>query len=162
MKLLFTLLSCAFVLTWLPKKRPETVLADPADAQAVLDEVNALRAKGCQCPGGKRFRPAPALQLDSLLEKVAQRHADDMQQNRFFSHDSEDGTIFSRRITRAGYHWQVVGENIAMGYPTPEAVVKAWRTSRDHCPNLMNPEFRDMGIGKAGPYWVQDLGARME
>lgn len=167
MKLFTLLISSALVLSWCAEKTtvfqntenaPPTL--DKVTAEAVLKEVNALRAAGCKCPGGKHFAPAPALSWDNTLEKVAQNHATDMQKRRYFSHTSSDGTSFSKRIRKGGYDWRVIGENIAMGYPTAEKVVEAWRKSKDHCPNMMNPEFRDMGVGKAGPYWVQDLGAK--
>lgn len=158
MKLLFALFSLVVFLTSWPGQNPPTNL-NAFTAREVLEEVNALRAEGCNCPGGRYFKPAQPLHWDEQLEKAAQDHADDMDRNRYFSHDSQDGTRFSRRIEQAGYNWTVVGENIAMGYPTARAVVAAWRNSRDHCPNMMNPEFRDMGVGRAGPYWVQDLAA---
>ncbi|MCC6460091.1 MAG: CAP domain-containing protein [Saprospiraceae bacterium] len=133
---------------------------DAATARAVLDEVNLLRAQGCRCPGGKKYAPAPALRWDAQLEKAAQAHADDMRQRGYFSHTSTDGTDFDERMKRAGYHWQLAGENIAKGQPTAQAVVLAWRNSKGHCGNLMNPKFEDMGVAKSGAYWVQDLGAR--
>ena len=133
---------------------------DATEIRAVFDQVNALRAKGCNCPGDHRYAPVPPLRWDNQLAKAAQAHADDMDRRRYFSHTSTDGTGFADRISHAGYRWHTVGENIAKGYPTAAAVVQAWRNSRDHCPNLMNPKFRDAGIGKTGPYWVQDLGAR--
>jgi uncharacterized protein YkwD len=167
MKLLFLFMSGALVLSWCAEKTAvpsnfenTTPRQDKITAEAVLQEVNTLRAAGCKCPGGKRFAPAPALRWDEQLEKAAQDHADDMKKRKYFNHTSPDGTGFSKRIRNAGYDWQVVGENIAMGYPTAAAVVEAWRTSKDHCPNLMSADFRDMGVGKSGPYWVQDLGAR--
>lgn len=132
---------------------------DALTARAVLDEVNNLRSAGCKCPGGKYFAPSKALEWNAQLEQAAQDHADDMYKRRYFSHESPDGTEFSERVSRAGYNWQAVGENIAKGYPTAHTVVQAWRNSRDHCPNMMNPKFRHIGVGKAGPYWVQDLAA---
>lgn len=133
---------------------------DELIAREVLEEVNALRAAGCQCPGSRYYAPAPALRWDTQLERAAQAHADDMQRQRYFSHTGKDGARFHQRVSRAGYDWRAVGENIAKGYPTAHAVVNAWRTSPDHCPNLMSPKFDDMGVGKNGPYWVQDLGRR--
>ncbi len=138
--------------------RPRSL--DAATARAVLDEVNLLRSTGCKCPGGKRYAPATALRWDEQLEQAAQAHADDMHRRNYFSHTSANGADFSDRVTRAGYDWKAVGENIAKGYPTARSVVEAWRSSKDHCPNMMNPEFRDMGVGKTGPYWVQNLGVR--
>ena len=170
MKTLFVLSVFAWLMTCWPGQSPSLQKAgawnvlppsiDGIAAREVLEEVNALRARGCNCPGGRRFAPTGPLHWDEKLEQAAQTHADDMSRRRYFSHTSKDGTIFSARISRAGYDWNVVGENIAKGYPTARAVVEGWRSSKDHCPNLLNPKFRDMGVGKTGPYWVQDLGAR--
>lgn len=166
MKTLLALIVCAFALTWwprptaVPERGAPITLTDSVTAQAVLAAVNALRAEGCRCPGGKRFGPAPPLRIDAQLNTAAQAHADDMHKRRYFSHESRDGREFSDRISQAGYKWRYSGENIAMGQPTAEAVVNAWRNSKGHCHNLMNPNYRDMGLGKAGPYWVQNLATR--
>lgn len=138
------------------------VSIDDISARAVLDEVNALRARGCKCPNSRYSPPAPPLHWEEKLEQAAQSHADDMSRNRYFSHSSADGASFSDRISRAGYRWSAVGENIAKGQPTARAVVHAWANSKGHCLNMMNPKFDDMGVGKNGPYWVQDFGARKE
>ena len=137
---------------------PPTV--DEALARAVLEEVNALRASGCQCPGGRYFKPSEPLRWDTTLAQAAKTHAEDMRLKRYFDHTSADGTDFADRITRAGYTWQSVGENIAKGQPTARAVVQAWKASKYHCSNMMNRHFQDMGVGKAGPYWVQDFGRK--
>lgn len=170
MKPLLMLALLSLLLTCEPGEKPAVEKAgifadmppsvDEAEVRAVFDAVNALREKGCICPGDHRYAPVPALRWDNQLAKAAQAHADDMDRRRYFSHTSIDGTEFADRISRAGYRWHSVGENIAKGYPTAAEVVQAWRNSKDHCPNLMNPKFRDMGIGKTGPYWVQDLGAK--
>ena len=158
MKTLLALLACTATLTWWPNNTD--TITKPDSAEAVLDAVNALRATGCKCPDGKRYGPAPALRLNKQLTEAAQTHADDMFRRKYFSHWGRGGSDVSDRVRRAGYRWVMVGENIAQGYPTAEAVVRAWRTSADHCSNLMEPAFRDMGLGQAGPYWVQNLGAR--
>ena len=86
----------------------------------------------------------------------------------YFSHDSLDGRSAGDRITAAGYRWRAYAENIAAGYPTPAAVVAGWIESPGHCQNLMNPTYRELGVGFApsvgasfGSYWVQDFGARL-
>jgi uncharacterized protein YkwD len=128
--------------------------------QLMLDEVNAIRVKGCRCPDGKWYPPAPALKWDKQLEQAAQAHADDMVRRGFFSHVNPDGVGFSERVEAAGYPWMVIGENIANGYTSVRETVDAWRYSKGHCTNLMNQEFRDMGAAKANQFWVQELGAK--
>ncbi len=81
------------------------------------------------------------------------------------------GDAFARRISSTGYAWQTAGENIATGYPTPRSVVAAWMASTEHCRNILDPAFRDVGTGEAdapvgafasGPAtWTQDFGLRI-
>ena len=53
-------------------------------------------------------------------------------------------------------------ENIAAGYKSPEIVVNAWMNSEGHRANIMNPNFRKIGVGYVydandpfGHYWQQ-------
>mgnify|MGYP001201268337 CR=1 FL=1 len=139
--------------------RPVSQEVPDALGQTVLDAVNQLRAKGCHCPDNKWYPPAPALRWNDLLAKSARRHALDMQKHNFFKHTGSDGSEFTDRIKSAGYHWQVAAENLAMGHNDALDVVKNWETSEGHCQNLMHPELHEMGLAKAGRFWVQDFGA---
>ena len=51
------------------------------------------------------------------------------------------------------------GENIAMGHPTPEMVVKAWMESPGHRKNIMSGNFGNLGVGVYNDngtiYWTQ-------
>jgi len=51
------------------------------------------------------------------------------------------------------------GENIAMGYTSPEEVMDGWVESEDQYSNIVDPEFTSIGIGcfadSYGYYWVQ-------
>jgi uncharacterized protein YkwD len=60
----------------------------------------------------------------------------------------------------------MTGENIAAGLMKPEEAMAAWVKSPDHCANLMNPAFTEMGVAFAvdsrsdmGVYWTQAFGA---
>ena len=70
------------------------------------------------------------------------------------------------RVRAAGYLKQLVGENIAYGPVTAKEAVQGWLASRDHCENLMDPRFTEIGIalapgsaGRHGLFWVQVLAA---
>ena len=56
-----------------------------------------------------------------------------------------------------GLAYRTAGENIAMGYPTPEAVVDGWMNSEGHRANILNPSFTVIGVGyvEQGHYWTQ-------
>ena len=97
---------------------------------------------------------APVRQHDSLT-LAGSRHARDMVRARYFSHDSRSGRAFDDRIIRTGYargRRASVGENLAWGsgtLATPRAIVKGWMKSPGHRANILQPAFREIGIGIA-------------
>ena len=99
------------------------------------------------------------LKYNYTLQKAAQRHANDMARDNYFSHNSHDGTPWWKVIMRAGYK-DPGGQNIARGFSSASGVVRAWLNSPSHRKNIMNCQFRTIGIGfnGDGDYWVQDFG----
>ncbi len=121
----------------------------------VLELVNAERQKV----------GAPPLQLNDKLGQAAQRHAEDMAKNNFVSHDGSDGSTIQSRIEEAGYDYSAFAENVAGGQSTPEAVLKSWLNSSGHRRNILNPDYKEIGIGYAKDsssdythYWTQVFG----
>ncbi|MBQ3122739.1 MAG: sporulation protein [Firmicutes bacterium] len=100
------------------------------------------------------------LTLSSELSKVAQRKAEDMRDNGYFSHTSPTyGTPFEM-MTEFGISYRTAGENIAKGQRTPESVVDAWMNSKGHRDNILNTSYQKIGIGyctdaSGNTYWVQ-------
>ncbi|OUD16251.1 CAP domain-containing protein [Thioflexithrix psekupsensis] len=104
----------------------------------------------------------PALTLNTRLGEVAQKHAEDMAKNRYFSHTGKDGSTPSSRLTAAGYAFYYVGENIAAGNATPAATIEQWMNSTGHRANILGENYTEIGFGYfADPnspyrhYWVQ-------
>lgn len=140
-----------------------------ADAAAIggriLALVNAARTEMRRC-GRERFDPAPPLAPSAVLDRAAFGHARDMAARSTLGHAGGDGSTPAERATRAGYAWRLVGENVAAGQSTADQVVADWLASPQHCANLMDPDFTEMGIGfaadaasAAGIYWAQLFGA---
>jgi uncharacterized protein YkwD len=134
----------------------------------VLDVGNQVRAVGADCGVYGWYDPAPPLSMEENLRVAARVHSTWMSDTGEFSHDSPGGPLgddMVERIENAGYTpWMLVAENIAWGYPTPEAVIDGWVESDGHCANLMNPDLAEIGIGIAdggGLYWTQDFGTQM-
>ena len=78
------------------------------------------------------------------------------------SHTGHDGSSPADRVTRSGYRWRVVGENVASGVMTPEEAVAGWIASPHHCENIMSPRFTQMAVSYAsnpasrgGIFWTQ-------
>jgi uncharacterized protein YkwD len=139
------------------------VALSPVLAARALDLVNQARARGVRC-GGRPYAPAPALSLSGTLDGVAFGHAADMAIHNYFEHQDLSGASPADRVRAVGVKEKLVGENIAYGPQTVEEVVQGWLDSPDHCENIMDPRFAQMGIaeapgrvGRRGLYWVQLL-----
>lgn len=134
----------------------------------LLQRVNAQRASGGNCGTRGSFAPSVALQWHGALDQAAAAHSLDMATQNYFAHDSLDGRTPAQRAEAAGYAWRTIGENIAAGYPTVQAVVAGWMASDGHCANILNPAFRDIGVACVpgtpssdfSTYWTMDLGAQ--
>jgi uncharacterized protein YkwD len=120
----------------------------------VLALVNAERA-GAGC--GPLVR-------QPQLDQAAQDWSMHMANDDAFVHRSLD-----QLASVYGYAFNYVGENIAAGYTTPQAVMNGWMHSPGHRANILNCRFRDIGIGvvslapdaaplQYGWYWTQNFG----
>ncbi|MEV4440426.1 CAP domain-containing protein, partial [Streptomyces sp. NPDC049577] len=133
--------------------RAATRLAAPhiVAAHLVLALVNEERARvGC--------RP---LRADARLSSMAQEFSEDMARRGFFDHTDPDGQTPWDRAARRGIR-NLGGENIARGQADAHTVMEAWMRSPGHRQNILNCEYRSLGIGvhqgSNGPWWTQDFG----
>jgi uncharacterized protein YkwD len=118
----------------------------------LVDLVNAERQRA----------NLPALTANGALSRSAQGYAIVLADGTCFAHDC--GSQLVQRALGAGYNnWLNLGENIAAGHLTPEAVMAAWMGSPGHRSNILSGNYRDIGIGLAASsngtlMWVQDFG----
>lgn len=154
---------------WIVLAAPFTAppVSDPGTvARHALALVNQARSQPRRC-GSQAHAAVPPLVLDTTLTSVATAHARDMARTGRMAHEGSDGSTAADRVTRAGYVWRTVAENVAAGDRTAEAVMQTWLASPGHCTNLMNPHVREMGIGYSfeasspkGTYWAQVFATR--
>lgn len=126
-----------------------------ADSQPGQASYAALgRASVCLVNRERRERGMVPLRADRRLARAAAQHARDMVRYAYFAHDSRSGADFSTRIVKSGYlrgaggSWWV-GENLAWGrgrQSTPRRVVRGWMKSPSHRANVLEPNFRDIGV----------------
>ena len=113
----------------------------------VLRLVNNERAK---------YGLSPLVQ-DSGATQVAHLRAKEIVQS--FSHTRPNGSSCFTAASELGVSYRSAGENIAYGYPTPEAVVNGWMNSEGHRKNILSSSFGKIGIGcyESGGvlYWSQ-------
>ncbi len=133
-------------------------------AHRVLALVNQARAQPRRC-GSRPYAAAAPLAESTELTHAAAAYAHDMAAHGYMSHTGRDGSSPAERITRTGYPWVEVGENLASGVMTADEVVAGWLSSPEHCANLMDPAYRQMGVAFAvnphddrGVYWAMEFG----
>lgn len=131
----------------------------------VVEETNKVRSTETDCGEYGVLPPADPLTHNPYLGEAAQAHSEDMATNNFHAHEGSDGSSPADRVDRTDFQGSYVGENVAMGYETAEAVVQAWVDSDGHCNNLMNPDATLIGVGYAyddnadgHTRWTQDFG----
>lgn len=122
-------------------------------AQQTLAAINAERAA----------HRLPPLNLDPRLQEAAQAHACDSARRNRMGHDGSDGRDLGRRAADAGYPYREIAENVAQGYPSPQAVTQGWMDSPGHRRNILMRRATDAGIGLAlgsdgDLHWVLKLG----
>ena len=112
------------------------------------------RATVCVINQRRAARGLRRLRLNPRLSKAAVWHSHDMVHRHYFAHVSRSGhDIVDRlrrtRYIRRGFTW-MVGENLAWGSGSsgaPLEIVSAWMKSPPHRRNMLNPRYREIGIG---------------
>lgn len=123
--------------------------AEPPSFEArVMELVNQERWNNGQLPPLKR---------NDLLDSSSETHSANMADRDFVMHcDPDTLTLPWDRMVAAGYIYSSAAENIAWGYPDPEAVVGGWMASPGHRANILSTSYRELGNGYVEQ--VGDLG----
>ncbi|TNM38664.1 CAP domain-containing protein [Nocardioides albidus] len=121
----------------------------------VLTLVNRRRsAAGCG-----------ALRSNEKLRRSARTHSVGMAQYGTMTHFLPGEAGLGQRVTFAGYRdWRRLAENIASGFSSPRAVMRAWMASPEHRANILDCRLRHLGVGVVAQgsrlWWTQDFGRR--
>jgi len=107
--------------------------------EQLIELVNQERAK----------HNLPPLKENYLLEKSSFLKASDIFKNNYFGHWNPQGVSPWYWFKLAGYDYLAAGENLAIGFFDSKEVFDAWMDSFSHRANILNPDFKEIGI------WVQ-------
>ena len=91
-----------------------------------------------------------ALVENSKLTQAATEKVGDMFLNQYFAHVSPAGLGVQTFLKRVGYAYSVAGENLAMGFNTAPEVMTAWEASPTHYANIIDPNYKEIGVAMAG------------
>lgn len=126
------------------------VASDTADRDKrmkLLTLVNAERAKVGVAP----------LTLAPLPNVAAQKFAIYLVQLIECDHSGENNNTPADRMTAEGATFSYWGENVMCGSNSPEGAMSWWMNSPGHKSNLLNSNFKRLGIGYYEGFWVQDF-----
>ena len=106
-----------------------------------------------------------ALKSSYMLTRASAWKSKDLATNNYFAHDDLTRT-WAQRIRDCGYGFNTwLGENIAAGYTTAQAVFDGWKASPGHNANMLGANYTTIGIGRYfvqsstyGWYWTTDFG----
>ena len=105
----------------------------------VLEMTNAYRT----------YMGLSNLQWESKAEAAARGHSQDMADNNYFAHNSQDGTRFSARLQAEGISYRSCGENICAGSGDAIYMVIGWIGSSGHRDGILTTGFKYIGVGVA-------------
>jgi uncharacterized protein YkwD len=90
-----------------------------------------------------------ALPANAILQREAQRLADDMAKNGYLDHTDSTGATFTERMAASGYASGNVAENIGITSGTSGTdVVSNWMiSSTGHRESMLDPKHRAIGVG---------------
>ncbi|WP_250861083.1 CAP domain-containing protein [Oceanirhabdus seepicola] len=102
----------------------------------------------------------PVLKLSNEVNNVAQKKAQDMINNKYFSHTSPTYGSPFEMLRKYNISYKAAGENIAQGQKSATEVMKSWMSSSGHRANILSKNYSHIGIGsavdnKGTRYWVQ-------
>ena len=108
----------------------------------------------------------PALSHNTKLASAASTKSGDMFTSDYWSHNSPSGRSPWSFISASGYKYIYAGENLARDFNDAQSVVNAWMNSPSHRSNILDKNFKEIGVsvsegkldGREGVLVVQMFG----
>ncbi|RMD83441.1 MAG: CAP domain-containing protein, partial [Chloroflexi bacterium] len=137
---------------------PASLHAQTDVRQQVIELTNQIRmANGL-----------PPLKRNDNLQAAADWITQDNASQNTLSHTDSLGRTIGQRFPAFGYNnYSLIAENLAAGYPTPDAVMDGWMNSDGHRGNILRADLCEIGAGYTYQsttiykhYWSQTFGCR--
>ncbi len=87
------------------------------------------------------------LVLNETLSLAAKSKGNDMISKDYWAHIAPDGTEPWKFFNDFGYKYRYAGENLARDFTDASSAVDAWMNSPTHKDNILNPKYKEIGIG---------------
>ncbi len=138
----------AFIIHQINRHKAHLQVLDQAPAKTVITDeklqiiakVNALRAKN----------NLPPLMIDEKLNQLTQNYTQYMAKVKKLTHYMDNGDGVEERMNDLGINFIYYGENLAKGQINEAAAFQSWVDSPPHLENMLNKNFKKIGVGKFG------------
>lgn len=138
-------------------KAPQILGTATFGAEQIIQLTNKMRAEN----------GLGALSTNGELSQAAAAKAGNMFGENYWAHNAPSGKTPWNFISAAGYRYVYAGENLARDFGDALSVVSAWMNSPSHRSNLLDPNFREIGVavtygsltGREGTLVVQMFGS---
>lgn len=132
-----------------PEEYPDVQASAPGKATclATTDADNAAAAKATSLARARSG--LPPVTPNPVLGRAAASHACDMARRGLMAHYGTTTTGPGQRVKALGYRPRLTAENIAAGPFNLTSVLSTWNSSHGHLNNIMIPQIREVGIGRA-------------
>jgi hypothetical protein len=114
----------------------QIVLASEISKESIINLVNKSRIE----------KSVPSLAENQNLDNAAKDKLEDMIRNNYFAHTSPTGITPWFWFEKNGYDYKYAGENLALGFSSVEKEHQAWMDSPTHRKNILNPNYREIGV----------------
>lgn len=111
-------------------------IAGNIDTKKVIELTNIERAK----------KGLGVVSENESLNKAAYLKGQNMFAENYWAHFAPSGKSPWDFIQGAGYHFTYAGENLAKNFYNSDDVVVAWMNSPSHRDNLLNANYKDIGV----------------
>ncbi len=134
----FLMLIFQSLINYIPKLNPNILgYASQIAPSEVIRITNEKRASAGLQP----------LSLNQTLSNAAYTKGRDMIEKDYWAHVAPDGTQPWKFFKDFNYGYKYAGENLARDFSNANDVVNAWMNSATHKENILNPKYKEIGIG---------------
>ena len=126
------------LISLLPNLKPNILgYAAQISPEEVVRLTNQKRAEAGLTP----------LTYNQTLASAAYTKGRDMIDRDYWAHVAPDGTQPWKFFSDFGYKYRYAGENLARDFSSASSAVDAWMNSPTHRDNILNPKYKEVGIG---------------
>lgn len=111
-----------------------------SEKELTEEEIRAMEEEVVKLVNEERAKYGlQPLEISEKLMQTAREKSEDMATNNYFSHTDPNGYTMAMELNLA--------ENIHAGSITPEGAVRNWLNSKLHRENILNPNYKYIGVG---------------